>query len=259
MRKWLCAAAMVLLAGCTTTTQTTSGRTYLGAYEPQPIVAGAATDIDQRVREVAAVEPTLRFPARLGLARIENGDLAPLPRPEAEAWRALANRLGSSFGEFVPISPMLAEMFDQSFSTRGDGSPQALVRNVIEKIRLGAARQHVDAVLIYEVQGTAETETNALAIADLTIIGMFILPSDEHHVLAQADALLLDVRNGYPYGTASAVSEDDSLSPTAGSYTRRDARLREAKADAALKLTGEVETLMRKLARELPEAQSAAK
>jgi hypothetical protein len=257
MNKWLCAAAIALLAGCSVTTQTTSGKAYLAAYQSQPMGAVPETDIDQSVRAVAAVEPTLRFPARLGLARIENGDLSPIPNAEAEAWQKLVDRLGPSFGAFVPISPLLAEMFD-SPATYG-AAPQGRVHNVVEKIRLGAARQHVDAVLIYEIHGEATTESNALAIGDLTIIGMFILPSDEHHVVAQADALLLDVRNGYPYGTATAVTQDDSLSPTAGSYSRRDARLREARADVALKLPGEVETMLRKLARELPVAQAAAK
>ena len=57
------------------------------------------------------------------------------------------------------------------------GQEQCLAR-VIQDIRQGAARQHVDAVLIYEVFGKGETNNNPLAITKLAIIGYW-LPTEK--------------------------------------------------------------------------------
>src|SRR5262245_15770727 len=107
-------ALIGILAGCESYTQTTSGKDYLAKY---PIAnAEPATEIDNRVRAAADVEPLLRFPARIGLARIggENGHAGlGVPSPEeAKAWSEAAQRLGPKFGEFVPVSPLIAAMLN---------------------------------------------------------------------------------------------------------------------------------------------------
>lgn len=66
------------------------------------------------------------------------------------------------------------------------------------------------------------------------------------------------MRNGYAYGTASAVAEEGSLTTTISSdYDERERLLQEAQTKAAVELTGEVETMMRKLATELPWMQAS--
>ena len=69
----------IALAGCSAYTQTTSGQDWLAAYPPGPPAKGG--DIDARVRAAAAVEPTLRFPARIGIARIGKQLLGKLREP----------------------------------------------------------------------------------------------------------------------------------------------------------------------------------
>ena len=105
---------------------------------------------------------------------------------------------------------------------------------LVKTIRLGAARQHVDAVLIYEVGATSERDFTPLAFADLTIIGGAFLPTRSVKAHGVASALLLDVRNGYPYGTASAEADLSALSVTYGS----DRRTEELRREAALKVVG---------------------
>ena len=73
-------------------------------------------------------------------------------------------------------------------------------------IRLAGARQHLDAVLIYEVDATADSKNNPLSLADWTIIGAFVLPSQDVKAQGVAQAILLDVRNGYHYGSVQAVA-----------------------------------------------------
>jgi hypothetical protein len=71
-----------------------------------------------------------------------------------------------------------------------------------------SARQHTDVVLIYEVLGKSRPRSNPLAIANLALIPMWVLPSRNVEADGHAQAVLLDVRNGDTYGFASAVAED---------------------------------------------------
>ena len=93
-------AAALCLTACETTSQYTSGADYLSRYPAQSPVeaalhqssyasasasASAVTATDASIRDIAAVEPDLRFPARIGLARIERHNLcllytSPSPR-----------------------------------------------------------------------------------------------------------------------------------------------------------------------------------
>ena len=258
------AGLLGLLAACGHYTQTTSGSRYLEGYT-QAVEAGAtgpgatprlyagpAWVVDAEVAEAARAEPQLRFPARLGLARIDRGGLVPVPAVEAEAWQALAQRLGSGYGEFVPISPLISALATPEergvVGYDGSRSDRSGLLETVRRIRLGAARQHVDAVLIYEVFARSSEQSNALAVTKLALIGFF-LPTEGVEAEGSAQAVLVDVRNGYTYGTATAVAEKPShrLTTVGDSYDAHDAARREAEARAVAALTGEVEAMVRDL------------
>lgn len=207
------ALAAVLLVSCSTIPkhQYTSGQDYLARYnKTAPIKYGSTTyDIDQEIREIAAIEPDLRFPARIGLARIERGRLVSLPLDETDHWQTLAEDLGREMGTFVPVSPFIA----QSLQTPTNDPYHS--ESVINTIRKGAARQHIDYVLIYEVSHKSSTHKNALSFTDLSVLGLFVLPSRNIEVTSTASAILMDVRNGYPYLTATEFTEDASASTSA--------------------------------------------
>lgn len=139
------ALAVVLLGACSVTTQTTSGRDFLRAI---PQSNSTSKDVfEQRIHEAANVEPILRFPARIGLARIgmDFGVLAlkQTPAEDGKAWLELVDELGPEYGEFVPISPLIAAMMTPE---RPAHQRRDLVRDTLETVRLAAARQHLDAV-----------------------------------------------------------------------------------------------------------------
>jgi hypothetical protein len=101
----LAGGAMCLaLAACETTSQTTSGRDYLDRYAQQAReqrqYGADGLAIDSQIREAAAVEPLLHFPARIGIARIAppgptgGPALGGIPENEAKAWSEAAARLG---------------------------------------------------------------------------------------------------------------------------------------------------------------------
>lgn len=247
------------LAACTTTTQTGSGADFLAsrpdwaaqvAAQARPGGTGPAS-VDRAVYEAARAEPLLRFPARFGLARVQRGRLTSIPAGEAEAWLALIKEAGPLYGEFLPISPLITE-----FGNAVAGSPGS--RGVVDQVRIGAARQQVDAVLIYEVLGQATDRSTPLSVLDLTIVGAFLLPTRLVAGQAVASALLVDVRNGYPYGTATAQGDARGLWSNAGSTGRSQSLREDAELEAVRKLSREVGTMVARLKTEL-EARSNAR
>jgi hypothetical protein len=237
--------ALSLLCACSYATQTTSGKDWLAANPPQSVNMNPG-DIDQAVRDAAAVEPTLRFPARIGIARLQYARLTAIPPDEAKAWADAAGRLGEAYGEFVPISPLVAAMVKPDFDRNADRA-----RVAIDNVRLAAARQHLDAVLIYETDATDDTKANPLSLAEWTLIGALVLPTENVRAEGVAQAILIDVRNGYPYGTVQASVDDATASVRFETGETRIAMRDRVRIGAVDKLTGEAEAMMRKLRPEL--------
>lgn len=243
------------LTGCEHYTQTTSGAEYLRSYKQE--AGPQAPKLDADVRAAASVEPLLRFPARIGIARItkykdwRSPQLSGIPEEEAAAWQAAASKLGPSFGAFVPVSPLVMEMVDDRIPTAYSDA-----RWIIRKIQLGAARQHLDAVIVYESDGTADSRDNPLSIGEWTLIGAFILPSQDVKARGVAQAIMIDARNGYPYGTAQAEDSDET---SAARFSRSDSErdLGEAvRLGAVKKLAPQVEQMIREVRTELVEKRA---
>lgn len=239
---WINVFLLINLLACSTHVQTTSGRDYLSRYPNQTALQQDKTmrDIDQQVAEVAAVEPLLKFPARIGLAKVEGEDLAALSQAEADLWFTAVERLGGEFGEFVPVSRLIAEMV---YPSQKSAYNKRRLSNVIRKIRLAAARQHLDAVLLYEVYGKSSRRSNPFALLDLTIVGAYLSPGQSLKAEGYAKALLLDVRNGYPYGTAEGVATKEGISIRAGAHGRQADLYQRTVLEATDKLVQETEKL----------------
>lgn len=260
-------ATAFLLGACNSYVQTSSGKEYLNRYQDARNVNldGAVSRVtadDQAVYEIANVEPELQFPARIGVARIFNGELSSLPVHDAQQWRQLADRLGPGWGEFVPISPLVAALAAGSVSdmnTNGFGRHSG-IEQTIRAIRFGAARQHVDAVLIYEVFADSDVETNILSVTKLALIGYLIAPSEEITANGFANAMLVDVRNGYVYGYAQSNTEDpvETLSTSAGERDNVKRAKAAAQTGAVDRLVVDVEKMARELRLQLAEKRVKA-
>lgn len=206
--------------------------------------------IDQEVLEVADVEPRLTFPARIGLVRIHNGQMTNPTAQEVEAWGKAAARLGEDFGEFVPVSALVAGMVHTLPKDTSQWSA-ASANQLIRKIRLGAARQHLDVVLVYELFSKNKEVTLPTSVANWSIIGMYTIGSEKVTTVGHANAMLLDVRNGYPYGTASTSVEESDVFTLVGKYDKTRNLADRNRTAAAMKLIPEVEQMMRDLRYEL--------
>ena len=179
--------------------------------------------------------------------KLFNGRITNLSPDEVEAWENARRTMGSKFGEFIPVSPMIAEMVYTPKNTKSKSNIKS--SEIFRKIRLGAARQHLDHVLVYEVFSETKTTKLASSVANWTIVGGYFVPSREIETTGFANALLIDVRNGYPYGTASATLSATEL---AASQTYRD-RARNLsdinQIATVIKLIPEVQNMMEKLMR----------
>ena len=244
------AVGALLLSACESYTQTSSGADYLARYDASYTpLEGGGSDVDADVRRIAAIEPDIRFPARIGLARIQRGSLVGVPADEGYIWQALAEDLGPLYGEFVPVSPLIAASVAEPGAVDKHGYAYNSTQDVIANIRRGAARQHIDYVLVYEVGSSNQGKANAISLADLTVIGMFVLPSRSIEVDASASGILLDVRNGYPYATMTAHAEKNGLARAVSEYSRTRELADTAEELAVLNLSGDVKDAMEALAK----------
>ena len=225
--------------------QITSGKEYLSSYSDYDASEINASDLNEEVKLIANIEPSIEFPSRIGLVKLFNGRITNLSPDEVEAWENARRTMGSKFGEFIPVSPMIAEMVYTPKNTKSKSNIKS--SEIFRKIRLGAARQHLDHVLVYEVFSETKTTKLASSVANWTIVGGYFVPSREIETTGFANALLIDVRNGYPYGTASATLNATEL---AASQTYRD-RARNLsdinQIATVIKLIPEVQQMMEKL------------
>jgi hypothetical protein len=252
-------SAFLLLTACSAATQLSSGSAYLsnfGGPAPTPPAAVGQNDkplnLDEEVARIAAIEPHLRFPIRIGLARVQNGQLTSIPEEDAAMWSDLASKLGDRYGQFVVIDPMGAEFAAQSLnSPTGAMSP---MQKMVRTVRLGAARQHTDAVLIYETNSVARKGDTPLQLLNWTIVGYYVVPTTTVHAQAVTNALFLDVRNGYPYATLQGKASSDTFTP---GNTVNDAMSNrgEISRTASVKdLIDQIQPTLRKLANEVSSA-----
>ena len=225
--------------------QMTSGKKYLSNYTNQQATEADTSALNEEIKEIASIKPSIKFPSRIGLVKLFNGRISNLSVEEVEAWEESRSKMGETFGEFIPVNPMIAEMV---YSARKNNSKsKSNPSDIFGKVRLGAARQQLDYVLIYEVFSETKTTKHASSVANWTIIGGYFVPSREIETTGFANALLLDVRNGYPYGNASATLNATEFS---ASQTYRDKSRNLAdknQINTVIKLIPKVQQMMKKL------------
>jgi hypothetical protein len=197
-------------AACTSSTQISSGADYLKRAE----TAGAV--LDEEFKALASIEPILTFPARIGIARIEKGALTDIPQEELTRWAGAFDEDGNTY---VPVNLFITDLVAPEGSATPDLASRR--RSIIERLKLSGARQHMDAILVYEVRTASERRANGLALANLSIIGMFIAPGSEVSSSAVASGLLFDVRNGYPYAQLTVTADEREIAPLAYAGDRK--------------------------------------
>lgn len=226
------------LAACDPNIQTTSGQSFIEAAPDQ---------IDPEIAKAANIEPNLHFPARIGIARIVNGQLT-LPPSEEIALFANVFERSRNYGEFIPVSPLVHAMLNDRTTGINARYHHRNAQDIIQQIRLTSARQHLDYVIIYEVGARSSTGNTPFALADVTLVGGMLLPTRQIDVAGIGAAAFIDVRNGYPYGTTQVTTDLTGFSRTFQA-DRQSAMLRaQATLQVAKALVPKIEDMLANLA-----------
>jgi hypothetical protein len=131
-------------------------------------------------------------------------------------------------------------------------------REIIDRLRLGGARQHLDAIIVYEVHGQTSRRQTSLSLTDLTLIGAYIAPGRRASAVSNATALMFDVRNGYPYGGADATVEKEKLAPAIYAAARERDLLKATQAAAVSDLAPKLADMITTLELEMANKRSVA-
>ena len=189
----------LLLAGCSVDYQTTSGAAYLAQGEID----------DPDLRRAAAYEPTLHFPARIGVVKLVYGQISTTPSTERAAF---AKTLEKVPGPLSHLGPLDAEMFGLN-TNRWNRLDQNDIRQL-------AASRHLDYVLIIAYNPSQNT----------------------------AEALFMDVRSGYPYASAETAAQGHGSRNFWGGPLRNQSRIDASTLRLARKLAPEIAVMIDALA-----------
>jgi hypothetical protein len=199
------------LVACQTTVQNTSGEDYLAKYNLDKKSLGTKEEASFKklLIEATQVNPTLSFPARIGLAKISSlssgrAKIENVTPEEATVWLDIAKGASNRYGEFILVDPLIAELTVKSLQSNSSID----IHNAIHKVRLAAARQHLDAVLIYGFNHNSKE--NGFWLLNLATLGS--LPTTNVSSRTQISALLIDVIQGYPYGNVTEFVDSSTLS-----------------------------------------------
>lgn len=242
-KKSFAQVAFTLIAGATWILAAVGSRVHASpARVTAQDTAALLRELDDRAAAAGSAAPRLTWPARIGLARLENGAISPIPAAEWTLWRDTRARINPQFGALEPVSALAAQSI-----TRDALSGSA--HDAITNLRLGAARQHLDALLIYEVAVDASVENTELTVLDATIVGAWWFPTHRAHATAHATATLIDVRTGLSYGSALGSAQDVRNTTMLGSqervYQQREDTTRRAVAALAVDAENVIASLSR--------------
>lgn len=203
-------------------------------------LAGEPAEVDdEAIREALALSPQLRFPFRMAVKV-----LAPEP-PGYVDWSrhpALEWTGGDREALLAGLAPLVEEGIVSEVAFVSGVYP---VAEDLKSLRLAAAEQGADAILV--VRGAAQVDryVNPLAVLNLLIVPMYVVPASHRDALVMIEGGLWDVRNGYLYAGASAEGEGARVAPTAVIET--EWAIEDAREAALAAFAGEIVARIRRL------------
>jgi rhombotail lipoprotein len=103
-----------------------------------------------------------------------------------------------------------------------DLGPDRNRSSYVKAVRMGAARVQADAVLFLRSVTDTDSYANPLAVLDITIVGMFLVPGHRRDALTILEGMVIDNRNQYVYFATSVEGTGAATAPLAG-FDERDA------------------------------------
>lgn len=166
------------------------------------------------MRAAAATQPVARrpFAAPAVLAVAQVGETAP---PDA-----MLEKLRGERGLFRRVASIPAVGGDEQryhVYRNGYAEQQDVARQQVDALRALAAATDADYLLL--VGGTVDQSTGStpLSVLNLTIVGMFLVPSEHTTAVMKASGAVIDVKTGQVVTLESAELKRNTLATYAGS------------------------------------------
>lgn len=187
---------IAVLAGCSTSHGFDRGQLSqrLGENEPKQIT-------DQDIRSAMARKPQLRFPFKLAVELGSNECYL----CKNITWREEDKQQILAWGEHLKQVGVISEI--------------AIVPHIFEMkdlkaIRLAAAQQGADAVLIIRSAAEVDRYMNFSSILYVTVVGLWIVPGSDADALVLMRGAMYDVANAYLYATVEAEGQSHTYGPS---------------------------------------------
>lgn len=237
-------AILVAAVACNVLTTTAGERTGSPTFARsvgETDTARILRELDLRAAAAASARSHLQLPLRIGVARMENGVFTPMPAGEWNSWLSLRRSLDPQLATLSPVTSLVAQSLTPEAVSP---TPHAALSN----IRLAGAREHLDAVLVYDVSVAGSVRDTEVTLLDATILGAWLFPTHRSHLTASTSAALIDVRSGLACGSAVAVAEDDCSTTLLGSGEKRFRQREHTVNRAVARLAPEVAAVIQRLA-----------
>ena len=154
---------------------------------------------DQDIRSAMANKPRLKFPFKLAV-QLRDDECY-----RCGAWREEDQQKILSWGEQLKHAGVISQMFI---------IPNIFEMKDLKTIRLAAAEQGADAVLIIRSADTTDQYLNYASIFYITIFGAWIVPGSDIDALVVLHGAMWDVGNAYVYASVEAEGESHTIGPS---------------------------------------------
>lgn len=155
----------------------------------------------------AAVARGLTLPARIGLVRVRNGRITPVPGPERARWAGMVFQVNQRLLYPLRLVPLPPPQPATAAAVADAPAPGGGIESLLD----GAARSGLDAVLFYELSVRVEGDRLAAALADLPVFGGVIPQTASTEGHGTALAVLVDSADGAVMGHTTARMNDRVL------------------------------------------------
>ena len=155
---------------------------------------------DQDIKTALAQQPQLKFPFKLAV-ELQWGECYEC----GDAWREADKQEIMSWGQQLKQSGMVSEMFLV---------PDVFAKKDLKDIRLAAAQQGADAVLVVRSVSGTDEYWNPASFLYITIVGAWIVPGNDVDALVMLRGAMWDVGNSYLYVTVESEGESHLARPS---------------------------------------------
>jgi hypothetical protein len=155
---------------------------------------------DQDIRTALAQQPQLKFPFKLAVELRWGGCYEC-----GGAWREEDKQEIMSWGQRLKESGLVSEMFIV---------PDVFEKKDLKDIRLAAAQQGADAVLVVRSVNGTDEYLNPASFLYITIVGAWIVPGSDVDALVMLRGAMWDVGNSYLYVAVESEGESHLVKPS---------------------------------------------